>query len=539
MVFDFSLITNIAVFLINAIDIWLIFLIYSANSKKKINKTFIMMAFFMLIWVDFAYFARLSSQSNVALFWIKIAWAVTIPLFATLYFFVIHFIKEEKKHKILNKIVLSIGVFSFFITLFTDLIVKDIKSKQVWSKLIYGDAIMVFYGLVLFLSFLILFFLLKKYFHFSKVEKVKTQYFLIGILIFLFMNMVFNIIYPFFLGISKYYQLGDYSTVVPLCFIAYAITRHKLMGIKPLLSSILVALIAILLALDIFIFTPNFFLQLFKGLIFVIFLYFGYLLVKSVLDKIKRSEELERLDFELARANAELKRISRSKTEFISMASHQLRTPLAAIKGYSSMLVEGDYGKFEKKGERVLKNILISTERLIKIINDLLNISRLELGKLKLEKNPCEIEEIIENVYKEMKPRSQQKKLNFIWKKPKISLPKINIDELKIRQVLYNIVDNAIKYTNSGNISITLKPKQKGRVIIEIRDTGEGLTMEEQSKIFQSFTRGAAGFTYWVQGTGLGLHLAKKFVEMHHGRIWVESQGKGKGSTFYIELPVG
>jgi len=299
MPIDFSLITNIAVFLINAIALWLIFLVYFADPKKEMNKLFVIMAIFILIWVDFAYLARLPSQVNVALYWIKIAWAATIPLCATLYFFVIYFIREEKKHKILNKIVLTIGIFSFFITLFTDFVIKDIESKQVWSKLIYGEGIIILYGLIFFLMFLTLFFLFKRYFHFPKREKVKTQYFLIGISTFLFMNFVFNITLPFFFNISKYYQLGDYSTVIPLCLISYAITRHELMGVKPLLSSILVVLIAILLALDIFILTPVLLSQLYKCLILIFFLYFGYLLVKSVLGEIERRKELERVTLEL------------------------------------------------------------------------------------------------------------------------------------------------------------------------------------------------------------------------------------------------
>lgn len=184
MIFDFSLITDISVFLINAIDIWLIFLVFSADNKKKINKVFVLMAFFMLIWVDFAYLARLPSQIDVSLSWIKIAWAVTIPLFATLYFFTIYFIGEEKKYKILNKIVLGIAGLSFFITFLTNWIIEDIKSEQVWSKLIYGDGIIIFYGLVLFLAFLTLFLLLKKYFHFSAIEKNKNS---------IFFNWNFNI----------------------------------------------------------------------------------------------------------------------------------------------------------------------------------------------------------------------------------------------------------------------------------------------------------------------------------------------------------
>jgi signal transduction histidine kinase len=382
---------------------------------------------------------------------------------------------------------------------------------------------MIFYGLVLFLAFLTLFLLLKKYFHFSSAERIKSQYFLIGILIFLFMNVVFNIIFPFLLNIPQYYQLGDYSTVIPLCFISYAITRHKLMGVKPILSSILVSLIAILLTLDTLLFTTQFSVQVLKAATLLLFLFFGYYLIKSVREEVKRREDAEIL--------------SRAKSEFISMASHQLRTPLTVIKGYVAMILDGSYGKINVKAIKVLDNVSISTERLVKIIEDLLNISRIELGKMDLEKKPTDIKKMIDNICQEIKIKAQEKNLELIWEKPKAQLPKLNIDELKIRQVVYNIVDNAIKYTETGKVEIKLSRKNSN-LVISISDTGRGFSDADREKLFELFTRGEAGTDTFVEGTGMGLFVAKKFANLHQGKIWAESKGKDKGSVFHIELPM-
>jgi len=147
------------------------------------------------------------------------------------------------------------------------------------------------------------------------------------------------------------------------------------------------------------------------------------------------------------------------------------------------------------------------------------------------------LEDLIQSSFEELKIEVEKKKLKFIFKKPKTPLPKIEIDSLKIRQVILNLIDNAIRYTQKGEIEITAE-KTDSAIQISVRDTGEGLTKEEQRDIFEGFTRGSAGIAYFIEGAGLGLYVAKKFLELHQGKIWVESQGKGKGSTFYAGLPI-
>ncbi|MCK4453879.1 hypothetical protein KAU51_00835 [Candidatus Parcubacteria bacterium] len=536
---EFLLINKVLIFLINAIALWLALLVYKNNPKGKTNKLFILMTVSMLFWVNFSYFARFVGQDQIyqSLSFIKIAWFVTPLFFLFLSLVAVHIIQEEKKYHFLNKIVLFLGIIIAFITGFTNLVIEGIKFENGNLIVIYGKGMMWFLAIGLFLMSAALYPLFKKYFKSLEKERKKIEFFLLGIFIFYLANIIFNIALPIKFKVSQYYYIGDYSTIFLLGFTAYAIVRHELFGIKVVLTTLFVTLIAILLLLDIIVFTPELLIQLFKGLILAFFLYFGYLLVKSVLGEIERRKELERLTIQLEEANVNLERLSQSKTEFISMASHQLRTPLTSIKGYSTMLLEGSYGKFEKKGERVLKNILTSTDRLIKIINDLLNISRIELGKLELEKTPAQIKEIIDSVYKEMKPKAQEKNLKLIWQKPIKSLPEINIDILKIRQVILNIVDNAIKYTDKGNITIKIQ-NLTSKIQIVISDTGRGFTKEEKNRVFELFVRGRAGIDTFVEGTGIGLNVARKFVELHDGKVQAESEGKGKGATFYIELPV-
>jgi len=248
----------------------------------------------------------------------------------------------------------------------------------------------------------------------------------------------------------------------------------------------------------------------------------------------------EKVDFqikELREAYEELQKLDRAKSEFISIASHQLRTPLTAIKGYISMMIEESYGKPPEKMRKPLENIYLSNERLIKLVNDLLSVSRIESGRIKIKLEKVSIDEIIVSLIEELKDLAREKDLYLKFEKPEKPLPEISVDEERIRQVILNLIENAIRYTNKGSITISAK-KSDSKIQISIKDTGEGISKEEIPYLFESFSRGSAGTRFWTEGAGLGLYVAKKFVEMHNGKIWAESPGRGKGSTFYIELKI-
>jgi len=212
--------------------------------------------------------------------------------------------------------------------------------------------------------------------------------------------------------------------------------------------------------------------------------------VKGFSKKLER--EVEKATKELKEAYEKLKNLDRAKSEFISIASHQLRTPLAAIKGYISMFLEGTYGKLSEKIKEPMENVYKSNERLIKLVNDLLNVSRIETGKIKLELQKTSIEDVISNIINELKIEAEKKNIYLKWQEPKKPLPEILVDRDKIRQVILNLIDNAIRYTNKGGIRIIYQTANKKCQII-IADTGEGMTREEILHLFESFSRGWAG----------------------------------------------
>jgi len=260
----------------------------------------------------------------------------------------------------------------------------------------------------------------------------------------------------------------------------------------------------------------------------------------------ERTQELEQnnvrlrhLTAELEIANQELKNLDQTKTEFMSIASHQLRTPLTLIKGYLSLAREGTLGDISPKAKDALAKIANSADQLIKLINDLLNFTRMETGKIEYTFAINNITIIIKEVIAELKPQADEKKL-IIRIEPKDNIEQFLFDRNKIREVMINLLHNAIKYTQNGTIIVrqqVIGRDDKEFVRISVHDNGIGIAKEDVHRLFAKFVRTKEAKIIDVNGLGLGLFFIKKVVEDHGGRAWAESEGLDKGSTFIIEIP--
>ncbi|HQO27814.1 MAG TPA: HAMP domain-containing sensor histidine kinase [Candidatus Pacearchaeota archaeon] len=351
------------------------------------------------------------------------------------------------------------------------------------------------------------------------------------------MNVIFNVIFPLFQGTIQYWQFGNYSAIFLLCFTAYAIVKRRLFDIRVALTSIVVAAIAILLVLEFFLLTESLGMRVLKGITLMVFLLLSFLLFKTMNKEAKQKDELMHLAEHLERANRELKKLDHTKSEFLSIASHQLRTPLTAMRGYLSMLIQGDFGPLSPKVKEVSQEVYQASLRLLKLANDLLNVSQIESGKITLVYEKTSIEKLAKSVIDELKIEADKKGL-YLKMIIAEDLPEIEIDSEKIRQVLLNIIDNAIKYTKKGGVTVKIGLSGSDHVLIKVQDTGVGMTKEDIGKLFRSFSRGKAGTSLHSSGAGLGLYAARKFVDQHKGRLWVKSPGRNQGSTFFIELPI-
>ena len=234
-------------------------------------------------------------------------------------------------------------------------------------------------------------------------------------------------------------------------------------------------------------------------------------------------------------ANRHLQELDKAKDEFISMASHQLRTPLTTIKGYLSMMLEGDAGPISPGQKDFVQFAYDASERMVNLISDLLNISRLNAGRFLIQRTPTDMVQMIGEEVHQLQNHADAKHIKLIFDKPDHPLPPAEIDENKTRQVIMNFIDNAIYYTQKGEVKVTLE--QTGDMVhLEVHDTGIGVPEAARRKLFTKFYRAENAQTVRPDGTGLGLYLAKRVIQDQDGTIIFNSV-EGKGSTFGFELP--
>lgn len=260
----------------------------------------------------------------------------------------------------------------------------------------------------------------------------------------------------------------------------------------------------------------------------------------------------ERKEIELGLKNAheklealaiDLERAARVKSEFLASMSHELRTPLNAVIGFSQVLQDQDFGPLNEKQKEYVLDIVESGKHLLNLINDILDLSKVEAGKMELQLSPVVVGDLLAGSLVMIKEKAMKHGITLETDIPEeLSHFEMLADERKFKQIMFNLLSNASKFTPDGG-AITLAARRmaegKGEVIqVSVKDTGIGITPENQAKVFENFFQVASSLTSKTSGTGLGLPLARSFVKLHGGRIWVESEGNGKGSQFYFTLPV-
>ena len=231
------------------------------------------------------------------------------------------------------------------------------------------------------------------------------------------------------------------------------------------------------------------------------------------------------------------KQVEQLKTEFVSLAAHQLRSPLSAMKWAFQALLDGDAGPVSQEQMQFLDGAYRSNERMIGLVGDLLEASKIEEGKYLYRPEPSQIEEIIENILRTHENEAKEKRMEVLFQRPARALPKVIVDREKIKLAIENVIDNAFRYTSNGG-RITISCALKGpHLEVAIADTGIGITQLQQQRVFERFFRADNAKKIDTEGSGLGLYLAKNIVEAHGGKIWFVSKEQ-EGTTFTLSLPL-
>lgn len=287
--------------------------------------------------------------------------------------------------------------------------------------------------------------------------------------------------------------------------------------------------------------SQNFNDALFNYSTFLLTTGFGILLVYSIREEHVDHEKIAELNRRLEISNAELKKLDEAKSDFISIASHQLRAPMTAIKGYVSLFSEGIFGKLSAGQMEALHKIFVLCEKIVVMIDDLLNLSRIESGKMWYSFEIVDLIKVVGDVVTEFTPAIEKKKLGLALKDNFSGvMPAVKADPDKLRHVFINLINNAVQYTDKGGIEIGFYKTAHDKTDyagVEIKDTGKGLDASDLERIFAKFVRGERTRKSYTEGSGLGLYVAKKIVEDHNGRIFAKSDGPDKGSSFFVEIP--
>jgi signal transduction histidine kinase len=511
--------------------------VFLYSPKQNISRRFFLLfVSIQILWATGNYVSFFVPSQNY-LFWVRMTlFSATLHAFS---FFLFIYSFTEQKNILKEKFFLpAIGAFlavaalTFSSYVFTHLEVNGVG--QLLPK--PGPAIGLFGVFVASCALSGFYVLLRKLQHAKGNERKQMKYVFTGLCttFILILGLAF-VSFIFFENLSLV-RFSHVYTLPFVAFTAYAMLRFNFFNIKTLVAEIGVLLLVFVLLFPLF-GSQTMAEALQNLLVLVSTIILGIFVIRGVLQEVEQRKKIEQIAKDLASANEHLRELDKEKSEFVSIASHQLRTPLTAISGYASMLLEGSYGKLSKKAEESVNRIYQSSGRLALIIEDFLDITKIEQGKMSYQFTTVDMKELLQEVTGEMKPHAYEKNLELTLKIEDQGSFNATADLGKIRQVISNLIDNAIKYSPTGKITVTLsRDSVRGKICVSIHDKGIGISPQSMEKLFQKFSRAEGVKKIYTEGSGLGLYVAQEMIKAHHGRIWAESEGEGKGSTFHVEL---
>jgi len=507
------------------------------KTKNLAGKLLLAVMVSFSLWVSIDLILWTSSHSGIiSFFWSLLG--LVYAVMSLLFFYFGYVFSFEKDMPFSLKMVLLFLLLPLVLLLPSTFNIRgvDLFSCESEEGFLYT---MYYYGIGFIAFFMTLFLLFTYKRRVAKENRKKVMYVLLGISFFLLTFFFFGVLSSYFynLGFSSTFyfeQFGLFGMIFFIVLLAYLMVKHHIFQIKLLSAQVLIISLAFLIASQYF-YIRTWQNYILTSITLILVIVGGVILVRVIKRDMERKNELQIMADKLAQANQRLKKLDQAKSEFISIASHQLRTPLTAIKGFISLILEGSYGNIDAPVRSALNKVYLSNERLIQLVEDLLSISRIESGRLEYKFRYWNIEEIVKDVVDMFRLRAREKGLDLELELPEHKLPEIYIDGEKIREVISNLIDNATKYTKRGYVRVRVEEKGENVQII-IQDSGIGIIAEDIPYLFEKFSRGKDTNRLHANGTGLGLYVGKQIVKAHKGGLYAFSEGEDKGSSFVIEL---
>ncbi len=517
-----------------------IFVCFVLPNRNK--GVFFIFYFWAVAFWSFGYYMwQTADSADLALFWCRFLMfgAIFIPVFYLN--FILDFLNSNSRRRYFLYFLYFLAIIFSSINL-TDSFVKNVEVKlgfPYWPNpgIFYLPFLAYFLLIVCYGWYLLLMAIRREK---DRVVKQQIKYFLLGTGI------------GFFGGLTNYplwYDIpilpyGNILVFIGVIFVAIALFKYRLFQTKVILTEFLVGMMGLVLILLPFL-MPTFSLRFLTALVFILFCFFGYYLIKTVHRESRRREDAETiaareriLRREAEVLAADLRRLDQAKTQFLLSTQHHLRSPLSVIQGYLSMIGEGSYGKITKKSKEKIDAVLEANRKLIRSVDELLNVAHFQMNKGAVAKESVDAIALISQVIADLEPTAKNKKLYLKFKKPTAPIPKILLDGRGIKEAIYNIVDNAIKYTQVGGVDVVMAVIGD-KLRISIKDTGIGLNEKDREGLFSRiFERGEKAKSVNIEGKGIGLYLSAQIIANNGGTIRVESPGWGKGSEFIIDLPM-
>ena len=513
-------------------------MVFLSNRKSITGKTFLLFAALTVLYGSINYLSYHLSSA-----WIL--WFLRLTIFSAVWhafsgFQLFYVFPRESvlfpRRYVYGLVPLVILVSLITLTPFIFSDVAELSASGGAVRAVEGPLIPVFGITVVLLVFGGLFLLVKRTLRATSIEKTPFRLVSLGALITFSLIIGFNFILPVVFDNVRFIPLAPVWFLPFIACTAYAITKHHLLNIKVVATELLTFLLVAVSFAEV-VLSDNLTDIIFRSGIFIGLLGFSILLIKSVLKEVEKREQLQELTKELEKKNVQLEELNKFKTGMLSLAAHQVKSPLGVIKQFATILMEGLYGPLNDKVKETVGKMKQRADDLIVLINELLDIRKLEEGKMDYQFEKVKIKDMVVEVFENLKPLAAEKKLEFSLALE--SEATVSVDLQKFKQVLQNLIDNSIKYTPAGFVRVAVKDETStggGRVVFSASDSGLGISPELLPHLFEEFVRDEK-VKKKILGTGLGLSIARRIVAAHGGEIWAESEGDGKGSTFFVRLP--